>query len=427
MGAGSTLDAGKVLYYTCYAMRILFLADGRSPIALNWIAYFLETGDEVHLVSLYPCPTDPRFASVHWLRIPFLGSELAAQTARGLFARRLLPARWRTTLRQHLVPLGLGRAARELHRWLERVQPDLIHAMRIPYEGMVAALVQPACPLLISVWGNDLTLHATANPLLRQLTRQTLARASALHSDCHRDQRLAVHWGFDPRKPAIVLPGAGGVQRQLFRPQAGVDRQPIVVNPRGLRAYVRNDTFFGTIPLVRRAMPEVRFLCPAMQGEAEAERWVQREGVEDVVKLLPRLSRAEMALLFQQAAVTVSITEHDGTPNTLLEAMACGSFPIAGDLEPLREWITPGVNGALVSPADRQGLAETILWALSDEQLRQRACEINQELIDQRADYAKVMPQAQAFYRALVSSSPRLRGRDGQPAGGRAGGGRPAA
>lgn len=383
-------------------MRLLFVADGRSPIAFNWMAYFLEAGDEVHLVSLYPCQTDLKFASVRWLHVPFLGSELAVQIAPGSFLRQIFPAQWRTKFRQHLVPLGLSRTARELRQWIERLQPDLVHAMRIPYEGMIAALANPACPLLISVWGNDLTLHVAANPFIRRLTRQTLTRAGALHCDCFRDQRLALQWGFAPHKPSIVLPGAGGVQRDLFYPKENIHRQPIVVNPRGLRAYVRNDTFFGAIPLVRRVMPEVRFVCPAMQGEAEAERWVQREKVADAVELLPRLRRAEMAVLFQKAMVTVSITEHDGTPNTLLEAMACGSFPIAGDLESLREWITPGVNGDLVSPNDHQGLAAAILHALEDEQLRQKAQEINQELIDRRADYTKVMLQARAFYRSLI-------------------------
>jgi hypothetical protein len=32
-------------------MKILYVADGRSPIAQNWIRYFAERGDEVYLAS----------------------------------------------------------------------------------------------------------------------------------------------------------------------------------------------------------------------------------------------------------------------------------------------------------------------------------------------------------------------------------------
>ena len=46
----------------------------------------------------------------------------------------------RTTLRQWLGPLTLPGAARRLRTLIDHLQPDLIHAMRIPYEGMLAAL-----------------------------------------------------------------------------------------------------------------------------------------------------------------------------------------------------------------------------------------------------------------------------------------------
>jgi hypothetical protein len=41
-------------------MRLAFVADGRSPIALNWIEYFARSEAEVHLISTAACePTIP--------------------------------------------------------------------------------------------------------------------------------------------------------------------------------------------------------------------------------------------------------------------------------------------------------------------------------------------------------------------------------
>jgi glycosyltransferase involved in cell wall biosynthesis len=85
-----------------------------------------------------------------------------------------------------------------------------------------------------------------------------------------------------------------------------------------------------------------------MESEPEAIRWLNELKISPAVDLLPKLSRLELAELFRKAQISVSPTTHDGTPNTLLEAMACGSFPVAGDLDSIREWITPGVNGLLV-------------------------------------------------------------------------------
>jgi glycosyltransferase involved in cell wall biosynthesis len=130
---------------------------------------------------------------------------------------------------------------------------------------------------------------------------------------------------------------------------------------------------------------------------------VRELGIADFVRLLPQLTSQEMADCYRQAQVVVSPSTHDGTPNTLLEALACGCFPIAGDLESLREWITPGRNGLLVDPGNPQELADAILHALDQDALRQRAWEINCELIASRADYRRVMPQAEKFYQTLVS------------------------
>ena len=36
-------------------MKILFVADGRSPIAINWMRFFVERGDDVYLSSTFAC------------------------------------------------------------------------------------------------------------------------------------------------------------------------------------------------------------------------------------------------------------------------------------------------------------------------------------------------------------------------------------
>jgi glycosyltransferase involved in cell wall biosynthesis len=398
------------------AMRLLFVVDGRSPIALNWIEYFILGGHEVHLASTYPCQADPRWVSYHEVPVAFSGIKRNAGQNRGrggkVWSARLVRAR--TRLRQWLGPLTLPGAAQRLRGVIAAVGPDLIHAMRIPYEGMLAALAEPNMPLLVSVWGNDFTLHAPATPLMRALTRRTLRGCDALHTDCRRDGRLALSWGFEAGKPVTVLPGAGGVQSDIFFPPAegGEVIDPAqgytVINPRGYRAYVRNDTFFEAIPLVIEELPGVspgkagiQFICPNMAGEDQAKAWVRKLGIGGAVELLPAQTRPQMAELFRRSQVAVSPSTHDGTPNTLLEAMACGCFPVAGDLESLREWITPGVNGLLFDPADPGALAEAILRVLRQPELRRTAREQNLRLVRERAEYGKVMGEAVRFYQEV--------------------------
>jgi glycosyltransferase involved in cell wall biosynthesis len=316
----------------------------------------------------------------------------------------------RTALRQWFGPLTLHRAARHLHEIVARVQPDLVHAMRIPYEGMLAALAlrpapgraQSSVPLVISVWGNDFTLHARSTPLMASLTRRALRQANALHADCQRDVRLARGLGFPASLPVLVIPGNGGVHTDIFHPPPDVPRTPVVFNPRGLRAYVRNDTFFRAIPLVLERHPGVIFRCAAMAGQREALEWVNRLGIREAVELLEPRPHSEMAEIFRSAQVVVSPSIHDGVPNTLLEAMACGCLPVAGDLESIREWITHGVNGLLIDPSSPRSLADGILTALDNAGLRLSAVKENTRIIAERAEYGHCMAMAQAFYERVL-------------------------
>lgn len=392
-------------------MRILFVADGRSATALNWMRYFVDRGDDVFLASTFGCQLDLKLSGLEIMPVAFSAVKSSASRSQTASPRTRPGTRaiWgastlqlRTSIRQWLGPLTIPAAAQRLRGMIERVQPDLVHAMRIPYEGMLAADASGLAPLLVSVWGNDFTLHATSTPLMRHYTSWALKSADALHADCQRDIRLGKQWGFSPKKPTLVIPGSGGIRADVFFQPAQAAQTPLVVNPRGFRAYVRNDTFFQAIPLVLKERPDARFACAAMAGEPQVIQWLDRLGIGAAVELLPLRPHAEMAELFRSAQVVVSPTTHDGTPNSLLEAMACGCFPVAGDLDSIREWIKPEKNGLLVDAGNPQALAAAILRGLNDAALRSQAAEINAGLIAERAEYTRCMARAAEFYKQVA-------------------------
>jgi glycosyltransferase involved in cell wall biosynthesis len=407
-------------------MKLLYIVDGRSPIAINWISYFIHKGHEIHLVSTFPYQPINGLTSFKVIPMALSGVYAQPEVRSGYLGRLLrgmVPVELRTWYRQLVTPLSFSRAAESLRMQIAQVQPDLVHAMRIPYEGMIASQAMEKIRqerenlkkinLLISVWGNDFTLHARSTKSIAKHTRRTLKYCDALHTDCQRDLNLAREYDFTSTKPSIVLPGGGGVKLDVFYPAErsheikdhyfGVGDSPIlIINPRGFRAYVRNDTFFHAIPLVLEKYPNAHFICIGMDGEPQAQKWTTDLGIGARVGLMPKQSQQEMAEWFRRSHISVSITNHDGTPNTLLEAMACGCFPIAGDIETLREWIRPGVNGLLVDPADPKALATGILEAIEKPELRERAREENIQLVKERAEHDMVMQRAEEFYQRLI-------------------------
>ncbi len=392
-------------------MRILFVTDARSPISQNWIKYFLKPENEVYIASTFDCDLDLPINGFEFTPVAFSSAKKKSSAPSSASSWTL---NLRTALRQWLGPLTIRYSAKKLRKYIQAIKPDLIHAMRIPYEGMLtasairgldtslASLVTTRPPFVISVWGNDFTLHAPSTPLMTGITKLVMQNVDALHADTQRDIKLAREYGLSEDKLTLVTPGNGGIRSDIFYPPNELVKNPIIINPRGVRPYVRNDSFFKAIPLVLAKFPQAKFICTSMQNESQALKWIEELNISSAVELLPAIEYQKMGDLFRSAQIVVSPSIHDGTPNSLIEAMACGCFPVAGDLESIREWITHGQNGLLFDSNDPQSIAESILLGLEREDLRQDAASLNAKLISTRGEYNVNMEKVEEFYNSVI-------------------------
>ncbi|MDK2980705.1 MAG: hypothetical protein PWQ55_1052 [Chloroflexota bacterium] len=396
-------------------MHILLVADGRSPITRNWLRMLSGLEDmTISLVSTYPYEPIAGLKRQYTLPVAFSamsGSQVSRSASQGQARMRGMVARLRPALlkaRALAAPLFLPNQQQEFLRILDEVQPDLVHALRVPFEGMLAAATPAEIPLIVSIWGNDLTFHAETSLLMRRQTRRTLARADGLLADASRDVRLALQLGLRADAPTAVLPGNGGLDLEeinrtlsLSLPHDYVlpEGRPLVVNPRGFRpGSVHQDVFFASLPLILKEFPQAYFVCTAMQGQPQAQKWVEQYRLQEHVLLLPYLDQHQLWQLFSRAQVYVSLSSHDGTPNTFLEALACGCFPVVGNIDSLREWLDPEHTGLLVDPRDPQAAAQAVLHALRHPELRERARQGNLRVLKQRAEVNGVRRDAQIFY-----------------------------
>lgn len=129
-----------------------------------------------------------------------------------------------------------------------------------------------------------------------------------------------------------------------------------LIAEKGIRDYV------AAAEIIRAKYPEVRFLLvgmfdknpTAIQPE-EVESW-QHSGV---LEFLGRLDDVRPAIA--EASVFVLPTFYrEGTPRSVLEAMAMGRAIITTDTPGCRETVRQGVNGYLVPPHDPQQLADVM-------------------------------------------------------------------
>ncbi len=400
-------------------MKICFIADVLSTIARDWIRYFPARGHEVHILATKPSEgIAVPGATVHSLLPIPTSRQKAGDLGDGLSGAKLrfgpstFWGRTAFSVRNQVVrPVKCILLTRRARALVEGIKPDLLHALRIPIEGELGARLG-VHPFIASIWGNDLTLHAAHSFAHRALTYRTLNTVDGLLADTKIDLQRAHAFAPLNKVPTLCIPGCGGLSFDLFFRgcadlstirRFGINpERPLVLNPRGVKQYVRHDTFFASIPKVLAVRPDAQFVAVGLRGWRWAEAWIERAGLVASVFLTGYLSQVELAELYRKAILTVSPTEHDGTPNSLLEAMACGCLPICGDLPSIREWITHEVNGLLIDPGDSDALACAIVRGLSDKQLRERAAHHNRELTVENANYENCMQKVVPFYHEVI-------------------------
>src|SRR5215475_1847773 len=185
-------------------MRLCFIADGRSPIARSWIEYFAAKNHDVHLLSTFSAPpvegiaqhemlyTDPKTSTSRrrWKK-SINPTKTLGQTVSYLVESLVIPRKY----------FALRKTVRDL---VHQIRPDILHALRIPIEGQLAAYAD-FHPVVISVWGNDLTLHARNFPFHRIKTRDVMRSVNGLLADTNVDLIRAKQFGLDARVPTLHI------------------------------------------------------------------------------------------------------------------------------------------------------------------------------------------------------------------------------
>ncbi len=105
-------------------------------------------------------------------------------------------------------------------------------------------------------------------------------------------------------------------------------------------------------------------------GDGPAKKDLQRHagslGLDGMVVFTGTCS--DISSRMQQAAIFVLPSHSEGTPNVLLEAMACGLPIVATEVGGIPDIIHSGSNGLLVPPADSAALCSALATLLNDRE-----------------------------------------------------------
>jgi glycosyltransferase involved in cell wall biosynthesis len=357
------------------ARRKVLLLGSYAPSLINFrgplIAAMAERGHEV-------------FAAA-----PDIDQDVAAKLV-ALGATPLPVALGRTSLN----PVATWRSGRQLRALVKRIAPDVMIAYTIKPVVLGAAAARaarvPCFAAMITGMGYAFLGGLHPKRLAIRLVAMLMYRRALAAS------QLAIFQNEDDRsdfrrlrllpagKPSVIVNGSG-VDLDRFEPQplpAGTSFLMIAryLRDKGIRE------FGAAAARLKAEFPKVRIRLagwldesPDAIGRGELDS-ILAGGVEDLGRL------ADVRPALAQASVYVLPSYREGTPRTVLEAMATGRAVITTDAPGCRNTVADGVNGFLVPVGDSEALYRAMRRFVEEPALAQKMGEESLRLVREKYD-----------------------------------------
>ncbi|MFH1756065.1 MAG: glycosyltransferase family 4 protein, partial [Candidatus Latescibacterota bacterium] len=229
-----------------------------------------------------------------------------------------------------------------------------------------------------------------------------LTRASFITSDAEIMSKRLVDLGVAPGR---ILTVPFGVDMNAFTPlQAGaVEGAPRILSCRKLEKVYNVETLISSFPAVKKVLPDAT-LTIAGDGSLKDKLIARAKELAngDDILFVGEVDHDKVPALLREHNIYISTALSDTTSVSLLEAMACGLYPIVTNIPANREWIIDGTNGTRVNPGNPGLLADAIVSAWKNEGLRREAFACNQKIIQERANWYENMKLVRELFEKIL-------------------------
>jgi len=290
-------------------------------------------------------------------------------------------------------------ALRQLTRRFRAQKPDLVHTHsgKAGILGRLAA-ARAGVPIIVH------TIHGPsfgnfqghlANRIFLAAERRA-ARATTHFvtvADAMRDQYLAAGIGQPDQYTRIfsgfnLAPFLQATNDPARRARYGLKPDDIVIGKIARLFKLKgHDSLFAIAPQLVRACPRIKFLLVGDGDWRERfEQMARATGVRDHFQFTGLVSPAEIPSLLGIMDILVHLSEREGLPRALPQALAAGRPVVAFDCDGAREVCRDSQTGFLVRPGHLHGLIERLLLLARQPALRTELAARGREFV--RANFA---------------------------------------
>lgn len=290
---------------------------------------------------------------------------------------------------------------------MHEIQPDIVHCFEMNLCGLPILQSMQAfekTKLVYSSWGSDM-YYFEAHGTSRAQTNSFLKRVDYLITDCYRDYTIAVNNGFSNLFMGI-FPGNGGVTIPEEAIKKAMDRNKILI--KGYESFgCKASKIIEAIGLIPKPLLDGFEIVIYSADAIIADNINKNPAYKQLkFKVYPRevfIANETLLQFMGEAAIHISNNISDGMPNTLLESMGMGAFPIQSNPGGASsEVIRHGENGFLIENAlDEKQIANLIIKAIQDPHLRKTAQGYNVDFIKKKYDRQMLKAAIEGIYHTI--------------------------
>lgn len=297
---------------------------------------------------------------------------------------------------------------------IKKLKPDVIHSMEIQHAGY---LVLDAKKILknnfpkwiVTNWGSDIYLFGNLKEH-KNLIREVLKNCDFYSCECDRDVKLGREFGFEgkifklesnaggfnledikktrklmitSKRKIITLKGYQGIFGRALVGLIALERCADIIKEKGMKIVVFSAENY----------PDVKIAC---------ELFFKKTNIQ--IEIIPQISHNKILMLHAKSRISISLSISDANSTSMLEAMAMGSFPIQSNTSAADEWLINNITGFIVSPEDPEKIASMINIALENDELVDKASEINLEAISNRLDEKILKKDIYNLYKYILDN-----------------------
>lgn len=302
--------------------------------------------------------------------------------------------------------------ASRLSEVVEEEGLDVVHAHYAIPHALAALLVRDVVkprrlPVVTTLHGTDITVVGQDRSYAR-ITAHALQVSDAVTavSEYLREETDRV---FGALRPIDVVPNF--VDTGRFRPGRDPARraayvktgQALLVHVSNFRPVKRAVSCVEILDAVRKERDAVLLMVGDGPEKAACEERARRLGLRDRVRFVG--GQADVESLLPLADLFLLPSDYESFGLAALEAMACGTVPLAFAAGGLPEVITDGVDGLLLPPHDDVAMAKAATSLLADPGRLARMGEAARQSASARFATGLVVPRYEAVYRRVVGET----------------------